>query len=262
MVYGRKNPFDRCISFDQLKILKMNTKKILTTLIFASFFAMGFSQGTSAFFSKADTFFKTYVKNGKVAYSDIKANPTSLNELIDLAKGIEISKNDAKTYQAFWINGYNLSVIKGIVENYPINSPLDKAGFFDKTTYDIGGKQITLNDIENKLLRANFPKEARFHFVLVCAGLGCPPIISNAYTPEKLDAQLQKQTELSLNNPNFIRVKGKKVNLSQIFEWYNGDFTQGGKSLIEFVNLYRTEKLDTKAKVGYYPYDWALNETK
>ena len=153
-------------------------------------------------------------------------------------------------------------VIKSIVENYPIASPLNKAGFFDKTKHKIGGKEVTLIGIENDLLRAVFPDESRFHFVLVCAGLGCPPIISVAYKPEKLEAQLQKQTELALNRPDFVKVKGKKVLLSQIFEWYNGDFTKNNTSLVDYVNRYRTEKLDAKSKVGYYPYDWTLNEIK
>ncbi|GMN09927.1 hypothetical protein MTsPCn9_19700 [Croceitalea sp. MTPC9] len=240
----------------------MKNRTALTTFILAFLFQFGIAQNTTDFFSKADTFFKTYVKNGRVDYRSLKENPDSLNELIDLTNAISVSESDKATYQAFWINGYNLSVIKGIVDNYPIKSPLDKAGFFDKTKHNIGGKSITLNDIENKLLRGNFPKEARFHFVLVCAGLGCPPIISNAYFPNILDSQLQKQTELALNNPNFIKVKGKKVQLSQLFEWYKGDFTQGGKSQIDFVNQYRNEKIDSGAKVGYYAYDWTLNEIK
>ncbi|TAI48015.1 DUF547 domain-containing protein [Flagellimonas allohymeniacidonis] len=238
------------------------SRKISVVIAALLLFNFGFAQDTKDFFAKADTFFNTYVKNGRVAYKDIKVNPATLNELLDLAKNIQVSADDPKTYQAFWINGYNLFVIKGIVDNYPIKSPLDKAGFFDKTRYEIGGKKTTLNDIENKLLRAKFPKEARFHFVLVCAGLGCPPIINSAYVPEKLEVQLQKQTELSLNNPKFIRVSGKKVGLSQIFEWYKGDFTQNGKSLVDFVNDFRQEKIETNAKVGYYPYDWNLNESK
>ncbi|GMN06995.1 hypothetical protein MTsPCn5_23840 [Croceitalea sp. MTPC5] len=240
----------------------MKNRITLTALFLIALFQIGYAQSTSKFFTDADTFFKTYVKNGKVDYQAIKADRTALDELIQTAQGISVSVDDQKTYQAFWINTYNLSVIKGIVDNYPIKSPLDKAGFFDKTKYDVGGKSITLNDIENKLLRAKFPKEARFHFVLVCAGLGCPPIINSAYLPNTLEAQLQKQTELSLNNPNFIRVKGNKVQLSQLFEWYKGDFTQGGKSQVDFVNQYRKEKIDDGAKVGYYSYNWSLNETK
>ncbi len=219
------------------------------------------AQNTAEFFSKADAFFKTHVKNGRVAYKAIKEDRAALDELLGMAKEISVSKDDMATYQAFWINGYNLLVIDGIVKNYPLKSPLDKAGFFDKTKNEIGGTMITLNDIENKLLRKNFPKEARFHFVLVCGGLGCPPIISEAYTPAKLNAQLEKQTKLALNNPKFIQVNKNKVKISQIFEWYKGDFEHDGK-VTDFINKYRSEKLPEKSKVSYYPYDWTLNETK
>ncbi len=240
----------------------MKKYKIVTLFFFSIGLQLSFAQATAEFFNKTDTFLETHVKKGLVDYKAIKENPNSLNNLLDLAKNTNITKENAKTYQAFWINAYNLSVIKGIIENYPIKSPLDKSGFFDKITYEIAGKSITLNDIENKLLRGNFPEEARFHFVLVCAGLGCPPIISAAYKPETLEAQLQRQTEKSLNNPNFIREKGSKVLLSQLFEWYKGDFTQGGKTEIEYVNQYRKEKIDSDSKVGYYSYNWSLNELK
>ncbi len=237
-------------------------KKNTTVLIFMSLVALtGFSQTTSEFFKKSDFFFNTYVKNGRVAYSEIKSDPSTLNELIEMAQGISVDKGNASEYQSFWINGYNLSVIKGIIENYPLKSPLDVGGFFDKIKYDIGGTSITLNDIENKLLRKNFPKEARFHFVLVCGGLGCPPIIKNAYLPSTLDAQLEKQTKLALNDPNFIQVNKNKVKISQIFEWYKGDFEHDGK-VVDFINKYKSEKLPEKVKVSYYSYDWTLNETK
>ena len=240
----------------------MKTNTILKTLILFFGLQVVTGQELTEFFTKSDNFFKAYVQHGKVDYKGVKANLDQLDGILDLAKGLSVSKADAKEYQAFWVNGYNLLVIKGIIDHYPVKSPLDINGFFDKTKRDIGGQQITLNDIENKQLRGNFPKEARFHFVLVCAGLGCPPIINGAYLPATLESQLQTQTELALNNPNFIKMKGKKVLLSQIFEWYKADFTQDGKSEVDFVNQYRKEKLDAKAKVAYYPYDWSLNETK
>ena len=135
-------------------------------------FSISHSQDVSVFFTKADIFFNTNVVNGRVAYSKINTNQESLNELLDLANSIIVDKNDVNTYQAFWINAYNLAVIKGIIDNYPTNSPLDNAGFFDKTNYSLGGKKITLNDIENKLLRAEF-NDVRFHFVLSlwCIGM-------------------------------------------------------------------------------------------
>ncbi|WP_299898188.1 DUF547 domain-containing protein [uncultured Aquimarina sp.] len=235
-------------------------KKILYILTLLTI-TNSFSQSTKEFFTKSDAFFKKHVTDGRVDYKTIKSNPETLNELLDMAATISVSKSDPKTFQAFYINGYNLSVIKGIVNNFPTKSPLKIKGFFDKTKYTLAGKETTLNDLENKILRKNFPKEARFHFALVCAGLGCPPIISEAYTPALLDKQLQRQTTIALNNPNFIKVKGKKVQLSQIFEWYKGDFTQNG-SEIDYVNQFRKEKIPSNARISYYPYNWSLNIIK
>lgn len=217
------------------------------------------AQDVKDFFSDTDSFLKSTVQNGRVDYVAIKKSPEKLNALVAAATEIRVEKTDAANYQAFWVNAYNILVINSVVNNYPLKSPLNVPGFFDKITHDVGGENITLNDIENKLLRANFPEEARFHFVLVCAGLGCPPIIPTAYMPNTLDAQLQKQTVKALNDDNFIRLKKKKVQISQIFEWYTGDFTQNGASLVDYINTYRTEKLPEDSKVSYYSYDWTLN---
>lgn len=238
----------------------MNIKiKIMALLLWTSF---SMAQGGSMFSEQADQFFKKYVNEGRVDYKDLKADPQMIERLLQMTKEISVSKENKREYQAFWINGYNLLVIKGIVDNYPLKSPLDVAGFFDKTKHDIGGTSITLNDIENKLLRGNFPSEPRFHFVLVCAGLGCPPIINSSYKASTLNAQLEEQAKMALNDTDFIRVNKNKIKISQIFEWYKGDFTQGGKSLVDYINQYRVNKLPEKSKISYYPYDWTLNEIK
>ncbi|SHG64637.1 DUF547 domain-containing protein [Winogradskyella jejuensis] len=216
------------------------------------------AQSLDTFFKEADAFFKNNVKNGKVAYADIHKNPDALNALLANAEKISVKESDAKNYQAFWINAYNLSVIKGIIDNYPTNSPLDNKGFFDKTTYSLAGKQITLNDIEHKLLRPKF-KDPRFHFVLVCGAVGCPPLISKAYLPSTLDTQLEAQTKKAING-SFLKVKKNKVSASKIMEWYKEDFTMNGTTEIDFINKYRTEKVSDKAKLSYFEYNWNLNK--
>ncbi len=232
----------------------------LKIIILVLSFNMGFSQAPNTFFTKADVFFKANVANGKVNYSGIHKNQEQLNELLSLATTVRVSKSDAQNYQAFWINAYNVSVIKGIIDNYPIKSPLDKAGFFDKTTYKLGGKSITLNDIEHKLLRAQF-KDARFHFVLVCGAIGCPPLINKAYLPSTLEAQLEKQTKIALNG-TFLQVntKKKRVAGSEILKWYKEDFTMNGTSEIDYINKYRTEKIPSNFKLSYFTYNWNLNK--
>ncbi|MCA0957695.1 DUF547 domain-containing protein [Muricauda ruestringensis] len=253
------------ILIDALYTVKKNIKKhlrlfYLVILFFGSHPIM--ASDFSIFISKADAFFNENIRDGRVDYETIKKSPEALDELIVMAEHVRTSPSNVSEYQAFWINSYNLLVIKGIVNHYPLKSPLDVTGFFDKVKYQIGGQNVTLNEIENNLLRKVFPDEPRFHFVLVCAGLGCPPIISGAYKPDTLEAQMEEQTKLAINNPDFIRIKGNKVGISQLFEWYADDFTRNGKSILEYINQYRIQKLKNDAKLYYYPYDWTLNDTR
>lgn len=219
------------------------------------------AQDLATFFSKTDAFLKKNVANSKVDYQAIKNDSNSLNGILEMASKIDLSKESANTTKAFWINAYNLSLIKGILVKYPVKQPTDISGLFDKTTYLIAGKKLTLNDIENKMIREKY-NDARIHFVLVCGANGCPPITNFAYAPENIEEQLNKQTKIALNNPNFIKINAgsKKVELSQIFEWYKGDFITKGKNEIDFINQYRETKIDSKLKVSYYPYDWNLNK--
>lgn len=236
-------------------------KKVNLLILFLTVSSFVFSQSkTEQFFDEADALFGKYVTNGKIDYAAIKKNPETLNDLLAKAKDIKVDKSNAKTYQAFWINAYNLGVIKGVVNQYPMKSPLDDKGFFNKTKYDIGGKSITLDGIQKVMLQAEF-NDPRYHFVLVCGALGCPPLISQAYYPNTLEAQLEIQTKIAING-SFIRVntKKKRVEVSQIMEWYKGDFTQNGMSEIDFINNYRTEKIDKNFKISYFPYDWSLNK--
>ena len=109
-------------------------------------------------------------------------------------------------------------------------------------------------------LRAQF-NDARFHFVLVCGAIGCPPLISEAYQPSQLNAQLDRQTKLAINGA-FLKVntKKKRVEVSEIMKWYKEDFTMDGKTEIDFINTYRTEKIPTNYKLNYFSYNWNLNK--
>ncbi|NRD21756.1 DUF547 domain-containing protein [Winogradskyella litoriviva] len=218
------------------------------------------AQDLNSFFTGTNSFLNKHVSKGKVDYASIHKDQSELDELLKIANGITVKVTDANNYKAFWINAYNISVIKGIIDNYPTKSPLDTAGFFDKTTYDLAGKEITLNDIEHKLLRAKF-KDARFHFVLVCGAVGCPPLIGEAYMPNTLETQLESQTIKALNG-DFLKVntKKKRVEASEIMKWYKEDFTMDGLTEIEFINKYRTEKIPENYKLTYFAYNWNLNK--
>ena len=235
-------------------------KKFLLFLIIsiAVFSLEGQAQQATQFFDEADALFGKYVNKGKVDYNALKDKREKLDAALSLAAVVQVAPSDANTYQAFWINAYNLAVIKGVLDNYPLKSPLDKAGFFDKTKYKLGGSSVTLNDIENKMLRAKF-NDARVHFVLVCGANGCPPIISKAYRPDNVQNLLEEQTIKALNNSSFIKVSEGPVALSEIFKWYKEDFVSENQTEIDFINTFRKEKIAPDSKVTYYSYDWRLN---
>ncbi|MCM4161459.1 DUF547 domain-containing protein [Antarcticibacterium flavum] len=217
------------------------------------------AQEHSRFFDLADDFFQQYTHNGQVKYAEIQQNPKALNELLAVAKKTRIPLENEAEFKAFWINAYNLATINGIVQEYPVASPMEIEGFFDKRVHSLGGKSLTLDEVEHEVLFGNFPEEARFHFVLVCAAKGCPPLLSRAYLPETLEQQLQSQTEKALNDPSFVRVQGDRVLFSEIMKWYKDDFTRGGGSLIEYVNQFRKTPVPAGREVGFFEYDWGLN---
>lgn len=220
----------------------------------------GIMAQNSDIFQEIDLFFQKHVVDQRVDYHLVGQDRQSLEKLATSVSSTPWESMEPQTQKAFLINAYNVLVVHQIMQHYPITTSQEVPGFFDQTKFQLGQKKYTLNQIENKLLRPVF-KDPRLHFVLVCGALGCPPIVERAYRPEALDRQLERQTRRALNDPAFVKVQAaeKRVELSQIFEWYTSDFTEGGKNLISYVNQYRTEAIPEDYKVAHYPYDWTLN---
>ena len=227
-------------------------------LVFTSVtFAQSIDDG---FFNKVDALLKANVVDGKVNYAALKGN-SQLSKLIDEIAVADLTNLDDNTIQAFYINAYNLHVINQVVQSYPLKSVTEEAGFFDKNKLSVANQQITLNQLEKQNLLGVY-HDARFHFVLVCGALGCPPITDFAYTPEGLEAQMEMQTRKALNDKNFIKIKDGSVELSQIFNWYKADFGSNKEAVIGFINKYRSNKISAASKIKYYEYDWSLNEIR
>lgn len=237
-------------------MFKQLTISILSIFLFSSLLS---AAAPNDFTAKTDALLKTYVKQGRVNYAGLHAS-NELKPLIDEIAAINLNSLTGNDKKAFLINAYNLLVIQQALDNYPLNSVLKVSGFFDGKKQNVGGQRLTLNQLEKELLLKQFP-DARLHFVLVCGALGCPPITNFAYRADKLEAQLEQQTRLALNDATFLRLSGEKAELSKIFEWYVKDFGGSKAAVIGFINKYRKQNIPTSAKVSYYEYDWSLNQT-
>lgn len=214
------------------------------------------------FFTAADKFLKNNVlqSNGLVNYGRIKADKTELNALVFKIASASLNQTTDAEKQAFYINAYNILVIKQVIDNNLPASPLDVPGFFNQTTFQVAGKTLTLDQLEKNTLYG-LKNDPRFHFALVCAAKGCPPLLNAAYLPNTLHQQLAQQAKTAVNNNNFVKINDatKKVSVSKIFDWYNNHFTAGGKSVIGFINQYRNSTIPENYTVDFYEYDWSLN---
>ncbi len=234
-------------------------KTILTTLIAFLALQPGTTQKIDAtFFNDVDRFLKTYVQDGLVDYQSV-SQTKDIDNLINRVSQADISGVDGNTIQAFYINAYNLNVINKVAKSYPLASVIDQNGFFDGDKITVANQKMTLNKLEKTHLLKAY-NDARFHFVLVCGAHGCPPITNFAYTPENLNAQLEQQTRLAINDSNFIRYNNGELKISEIFKWYAGDFGGNSSNILSFINNYRTSNIPTSTKVKYYTYDWSLND--
>jgi len=196
---------------------------------------------------------------------------------------------DRNARLAFWINLYNTLVLDGVIALGVRRSVTEsRAGmkFFRQAAYIVGGQRMSCDDIEHGILRANRghpfypgrqfhssdarlkwvikPFDVRVHFALNCASRSCPPI--RAYSPEKLDAQLDLATRSYLGTDVQILPEENALHLSSIFKWFGADFG-GREGVIEFVlshlsdgaeRIWLMQQRGTVA-LRYKPYDWSLN---
>jgi len=238
---------------------------------------------------------KTYVNDqGQVDYKGLKANRESLDAYLSsvtrLAPSLYARWSDQGKI-AFWINAYNALTLKAIIDNYPIqssflaslrfpkNSIRQISGVWDKQEHTVMRQQRTLDDIEHRVLRAEFG-EPRIHMALVCASVGCPVLRQEPYSGERLDAQLEDQTRRFLKDPGKFRVNrgAGQVSISPIFDWFGKDFVKSygaeegfsghdevERATLNFISRHLDEDEGKYLASGrydleYLDYDWSLNE--
>ncbi len=196
--------------------------------------------------------------SGKVNYAQIKVNTEMLGQAInhfqEHTPKVGWSNNQKLAY---WINAYNLFTIKLIIDNYPVKSIKEIANGkpWDKKFILLDGKILSLNDIENNIIRKEF-NEPRIHFAVNCASISCPKLLNQEYTAANLNSLLDKQAKRYINDKNENTFTANSAKISNIFDWYKVDFESG---VIPFLNKYLDTPLPSDAKITYQDYNWNLN---
>jgi hypothetical protein len=217
-----------------------------------------------------DAVLSARVREGRVDYAGLKRNSSGLDAW--LAAAAAIDENEFKDLPreqrlAFLINLYNAATLRLILDHYPIASIRDIGPAWNPNkawklpVVKVFGRTVTLDQLEQEMIRPVF-NEPRAHFALVCAAKGCPPLRSEAYDGERLDAQLDDQARafLSQKAKNDASKAGETAYLSPIFKWYMKDFGGSKKSVLRFVNKWLP--VEEGWAVEWTVYDWSLNEDK
>jgi hypothetical protein len=218
----------------------------------------------------------------RVDYRELAANRSALDRIVDELGRVGESEESGWPRMdrfAFWINAYNLLTLRSIVDHYPIrgswfsrgprNSIRQIDGVWTKTKWRVAGRQVTLDDIEHRILRPQFA-DPRVHMAINCASEGCPPLRSEAYVGAALDRQLDEAARRYLADEHGARVSGGKLLVSSIFDWYGSDFAAAGgdaaAGVRAFVARYGPPEIAAVAKsaapLSFLPYDWSLNDVR
>ncbi len=207
---------------------------------------------------------KPGTKNGVelmlVDYAAIKSDGSLDKAYQELSAFKLASLSSREEKLAFYINAYNILALKMVADHWPTESIKDAGNLlspvWDKPVGELGGKQVTLGEVEHKILRPM--GEPRIHLAIVCASVSCPDLRNEPYTAAQLYKQLDEQAKSFLDNPGKgLKIEKDSLRVSQIFDWFETDFASKG-GVKAFVENYIPDAPDLKIKANL-PYDWEIN---
>lgn len=232
-----------------------------------------------AYTSYADLL-RRHVRAARVDYAALQEDRETLDRAVaafaspDSAGEPEWSREQR---MAFWINAYNAFTLKAIVDHYPIpsNSIRQIDGVWTSLRREAAGRSVTLDEIEHRILRPVFG-DARIHFAVNCASIGCPPLAGRPYRAETLDAQLDEAARAFLASAEGLRMDGGVLRVSSLFQWYGGDFIERfaplvasdrdlqERAILGVIAAYGPPAAAEMARtgrpaIGFLDWDWSLN---
>lgn len=228
-------------------------------------------------FSAWDGLLKRYVVPSAdgvnlVDYAAFRAGGRAeLEKTITDLTALPISSYNRNEQFAYWVNLYNAVTIKVILDHYPVETIRDidispglfASGPWDKELVSVEGEDLSLNDIEHRILRPIWD-DPRIHYAVNCASIGCPNLAVDAYEGEKLEPMLEAAARAYINDPRGVTIDGNTVTVSKIYDWFQEDFGSSTQSVLAHLKSYAApdlaERLKAIGDIQGTAYDWSLND--
>lgn len=223
-----------------------------------------------------DELLRRYVDaDGFVDYAGWKQSSEDMRRLDEylaaLSRADEARNATAAQRLAFWINAYNAVTVRGILREYPTSSIHNHvARVFGYNIWRdlkliVGDRRYSLGEIEHAVLRPM--NEPRIHFAIVCASRGCPRLLNEAYSAERIEEQLSRNTLAFFADPTKCSVDAaqSELHLSPILDWFAADFGASTPAVLRRIANWLPESAQAVAqskgvRVKYLDYDWSLND--
>lgn len=223
-----------------------------------------------------DELLRRYVDaDGFVDYAGWKQSAEDVRRLDEylaaLSRADEARNATSAERLAFWINAYNAVTVRGILREYPTTSIQNHVArvwgynFWRDLKLVVGDRRCSLGEIEHSILR--LMNEPRIHFAIVCASRGCPRLLNEAYSADRLEEQLSRNTLAFFADSTKCSVDAtqNELHLSPILDWFAADFGASTLAVLQRIAPWLPEPAQAVAKskdvrVSYLDYDWNLND--
>ena len=196
-----------------------------------------------------------------------------LKTYLDALAATPVSRLGRAEQLAYWINLYNALTVQVVLDHYPVDSIRDidiSPGLFadgpwGRELITVEGEGVSLDDIEHRILRPIW-RDARLHYALNCASIGCPELYKEAFTANTAEACLEDSARAFINHPRGVTVTGRGLRLSRIYDWYRDDFGASDAELFAHLRRYGEPPLAAalaeSPRILGYDYDWRLNDVE
>ena len=173
-------------------------------------------------------FLKAHVRSGLADYPGMREDRQTLDRYLDRVAGVPVevlAEAGREERIAFWINLYNASVIRTVLDAYPIKWLDQIPAVFDIRTVRVGGEYLSLGDLRDHVLREGFHDE-RILTAISSGRMDSPRLGREPFRGSSLEEQLNQAAQAFVEDgtKNEIVPGGKKIVLSPVFDEFGEDF--------------------------------------
>lgn len=200
---------------------------------------------------------------GYVDFRGLSANPAQLQRFVDWIAAVDPASHpelfaDADAVLSYHLNAYNALAMRQVLAfDIPDKlTTLRRLRFFRRSKVTVGGRQMSLEDYENEVIRKL--GDPRVHVALNCMSESCPRLPREPFAAAGLQSQLDREARKFYSESRNVRIDdaSRTVYLTEIMDFFPEDFTAVAPSLIAYANRYREQKIPGDYRVRFTPYDW------